>query len=275
MVMFSNKCMEVSANEKDVIYSCQHAVPAFISRLRQRQTSSASTFADKILRVATSPASPPFELYLKEQNKFTGFDIDLINDVAKKMGYDKVEFVNTPFDELLPGLNHKKYDIAMNNFSKTKARSIDYAASDSYAKAAFSIVAKKGSNLKADIDSMNGRKVAIKKGASAERVAKSFPGSIIVEYPENASALHAVETGEADYAICGNLTTAYYMTHTDDDNCLQVVGHSERQDDLVVYAEKGNEELIKKFNAALSDYKKSGEYKRLIKFYFGDIEKQS
>ena len=169
---------------------------------------------DKILRVATSPASPPFELYLREQNKFTGFDIDLINDVAKKMGYDKVEFVNTPFDELLPGLNHKKYDIAMNNVSKTKARSIDYATSDSYAKAAFSIVAKKGSNLKADIDSMNGRKVAIKKGASAERVAKSFPGSIIVEYPENASALHAVETGEADYAICGNLTTAYYMTHT-------------------------------------------------------------
>lgn len=163
----------------------------------------------------------------------------------------------------------------MNNFSKTKARSIDYAASDSYAKAAFSIVAKKGSKLKADIDSMNGRKVAIKKGSSSERVVKSFPGSIIVEYPENASALHAVETGEADYAICGNLTTAYYMTHTDDDNCLQVVGHSERQDDLVVYAEKGNEELIKKFNAALSDYKKSGEYKRLIKFYFGDIEKQS
>lgn len=85
---------------------------------------------------------------------------------------------------------------------------------------------------------MNGRKVAIKKGSSSERVVKSFPGSIIVEYPENASALHAVETGEADYAICGNLTTAYYMTHTDDDNCLQVVGHSERQDDLVVYAEK-------------------------------------
>ena len=24
--------------------------------------------ADKVLRVATSPASPPFELYLKEQN---------------------------------------------------------------------------------------------------------------------------------------------------------------------------------------------------------------
>lgn len=235
----------------------------------------ATPAANKVLRVATSPASPPFELYLEEQKKFTGFDIDLINDLAKKMGYEKVEFINTPFDELLPSLNHKKYDIAINNFSKTKARSIDYAASDSYAKAAFSIVAKKGKNLKADINSLNGRKVAIKKGASAERVAKSFPGSIIVEYPENASALHAVETGEADYAICGNLTTAYYITHSDSDKCLEVVGHSERQDNLVVYAEKGNEELIKKFNTALSDYKKSGEYKRLINFYFGDIEKQS
>lgn len=36
----------------------------------------------------------------------------------------------------------------MNNFSKTKARSIDYAASDSYAKAAFSIVAKKAATSK-------------------------------------------------------------------------------------------------------------------------------
>lgn len=76
--------------------------------------------ADKVLRVATSPASPPFELYLKEQNKFTGFDIDLINDVAKKMGYDKVEFINTPFDELLPGLNHKKYDIAITTSVKPR-----------------------------------------------------------------------------------------------------------------------------------------------------------
>lgn len=60
--------------------------------------------ADKVLRVATSPASPPFELYLKEQNKFTGFDIDLINDVAKKMGYNKVEFVNTRSTSFCPVL---------------------------------------------------------------------------------------------------------------------------------------------------------------------------
>ena len=99
--------------------------------------------ADKVLRVATSPASPPFELYLKEQNKFTGFDIDLINDVAKKWAMTRLNLLNTPFDELLPRPESQKYDIAMNNFSKTKARSIDYAASDSYAKAAFSIVAKK------------------------------------------------------------------------------------------------------------------------------------
>ena len=56
---------------------------------------------------------------------------------------------------------------------------------------------------------------------------------------------------------------------------LQLLGYEILINMNVVYAEKGNEELIKKFNAALSDYKKSGEYKRLIKFYFGDIEKQS
>ena len=62
----------------------------------------AAPAAEKVLRVATSPASPPFELYLKDQNKFTGFDIDLMNDLGKKMGYDKVEFVNVEFQSLLP-----------------------------------------------------------------------------------------------------------------------------------------------------------------------------
>ena len=53
------------------------------------------------------------------------------------------------------------------------------------------------------------------------------------------------------------------------------IGHSDRQDDLVMYANKDNNELIQKLNAALKDYKKSGEYKKLINFYFGDIEKQA
>lgn len=232
----------------------------------------ASPKAEKVLRVATSPASPPFELYLKEQNKFTGFDIDLMTELGKKMGYDRVEFVNTEFTNLLPGLDSKDYDLAMNNFSKTEARTAKYAASDTYAKAAFSIIVKDSSKL--TMNDIAGRKVAIKKGTSSERIAKSFANAQIVEYPEYESALHAVETGEADYAICGNLTAAYYMTHTDDDKCLKVIGHSERQDDLVFYANKNNEELVKNLNTALSEYKKSGEYKKLINFYFGDIEKQ-
>lgn len=228
---------------------------------------------EKVLRVATSPASPPFELYLKDQNKFTGFDIDLMNDLGKKMGYDKVEFVNVDFNNLLRGLDSKDYDIAINNFSSTKERREKYAYSDPYAKAAFAIVAKESSNL--TMNDIAGRKIAIKAGTSSVRVAKSFANAQIVEYPEYASALHAVESGEADFAVCGNLTTAYYMTHNDSDKCLKVIGHSERQDDLVFYANKENTELIKKLNAALSEYKKSGEYKKLIAFYFGDIEKQA
>lgn len=186
----------------------------------------AAPAAEKVLRVATSPASPPFELYLKEQNKFTGFDIDLMNELGKKMGYDKVEFVNTEFTNLLPGLDSKDYDLAMNNFSSTEERRAKYAYSEPYAKAAFAIVVKDNSKL--TMNDFAGRKIAIKKGTSAERIAKSFANAQIVEYPEYESALHAVESGEADYAICGNLTAAYYMTHNDSDKCLKVIGHSEK-----------------------------------------------
>lgn len=60
-----------------------------------KQAAQAPAAAEKVLRVATSPASPPFELYLKEQNKFTGFDIDLINDVAKKWAMTRLN-LSTP-----------------------------------------------------------------------------------------------------------------------------------------------------------------------------------
>lgn len=227
----------------------------------------------KVLRVGTDPQSPPFELYLEEQKEYTGFDVDLINDLAQHMGYSKVEFVRTPYSELLAGLNDNKYDVAMYNFSLTEERSREYAPSNAYAKAGFSVVASEKAlelDLKGDF---SGKKIAVMAKTSAERFAKEFAGALIVGYPSYESALHAVSTGEADYAICGNLTAAYIMTHTSKHG-LKVVGHSEKQDEIVFYMNKNNSELQKKLNDALSECKKSGEYKKLIEFYFGDIEKQ-
>lgn len=64
----------------------------------------------KVLKVATDANFPPFEFYQEQSKVHTGFDIALVKAVAKQMGYEKVEFVNVDFKNILTGLQDKKYD---------------------------------------------------------------------------------------------------------------------------------------------------------------------
>lgn len=227
----------------------------------------------KVLKVAAEPVSPPFELYLEDKKVFTGFDVDLINGLAKEMGYDKVEIQPVPFKDLLKGLEDNKYDLAMCNFSYTKERAKKYAASDPYAKAGFAVIANEKTVMSGTPMDYEGRKIAIMENTSAARFVKTLKGSAMVGYPSYEAAIKAVSDGAADYAVCGNLTAYFIIEHTPGLN-VKVVGGSEKQDDLVFYMNKKNTALQEKVNAALHEFKRDGEYKKLIHFYFGEIEKQ-
>lgn len=76
----------------------------------------------KTLKVGTDANFPPFEYFQKETNSYTGFDVELITALGKNMGYDKVEFVNADFDELLKGLNERKYDVVIACMTVTEER---------------------------------------------------------------------------------------------------------------------------------------------------------
>ena len=48
--------------------------------------------AEKVLRVGIDADYPPFGYYQEVNKTFLGFDVELIQGVARKMGYTKVEF---------------------------------------------------------------------------------------------------------------------------------------------------------------------------------------
>ena len=236
------------------------------------QNEKASSPAGKVLKVATEPNYPPFELYLDKERQFTGFDIDLMNDLAKRMGYDKVEFVRVPFKELLNGLDGQKYNAAISSLSITPERSAKYGVSDSYAKAGFAITAPADFVPTGAPSDFSGKKIAIEAPSSAIRIAQLYPQAKIMEYLDSEAVLNAVKNKEADFGICGNLTANYLIAHSTDPG-VKIIAQSEKQDELGIYTKKDNTELLKKINTALADYKRSGEYQKLLEFYFGNIEK--
>ena len=66
--------------------------------------------AEKVLRVGTNANYPPFEYYQKASKAFIGFDMELMQGVAREMGYSRVEFVDMEFNKLLPSLKDSLKD---------------------------------------------------------------------------------------------------------------------------------------------------------------------
>ena len=78
------------------------------------------------IRVGTSADFKPFEYY-DENDKLIGFDIDLMNYVGERIGFD-IEFVNMSFDKLIPAVISGEVDCAISAITVTEERDriIDY-----------------------------------------------------------------------------------------------------------------------------------------------------
>ena len=78
------------------------------------------------IKIGTSADYPPFESVDASGNK-TGFDIDLMTEIAKRMGV-KLEWVDMPFDSLIAGVQEGKIDGAISafNFSEERDKVVDF-----------------------------------------------------------------------------------------------------------------------------------------------------
>ena len=78
------------------------------------------------IKVAISADFPPFEYY-DENEELYGFDIDLMNYIGDRIGFD-IEFVNMSFDQLFSAVMGGDVDCAISAIAVTEERNnvIDY-----------------------------------------------------------------------------------------------------------------------------------------------------
>ena len=72
-----------------------------------------------ILTVGVYAEFFPFEYYEDEELK--GFDIELMNRIGEKIGYE-IKFVNMPFDKLIPAVNNGEIECAISAITVTEER---------------------------------------------------------------------------------------------------------------------------------------------------------
>lgn len=225
--------------------------------------------AGSVLKVGTDPTFPPFEYYQEQTGSYTGFDLDLIEAVAKTAGYEKVEFVNTPMNEILRGLNEKKYDAVISCLSITDERQKEAAFTAPYADSSYVAVTAKGVRLSGK-DELKERKLSVKSGSVAETIAHSYTDN--VESCATAEdALRHVISGASDVFISDRYMAAFFATNGYGGKIeIQTGVDLGVPSKLAIAVRKDDEALLAQLNESLATFSRSKPYEQMKTLYFGN-----
>ena len=158
------------------------------------------------LKVGTTGDWDPMSMKDPATNKYEGFDIDVMNELAKDMGV-KVTFVPTEWKTIVSGITSNRYDIST-SVTKTAKRALVACCTTSYYKyGTVPLVLKKNLSKFSTWDSLNNSNVTIATtlGTSQEAKAKEFfPKSKLVSIESPARDFQEVLAGRAD----GHITSS-------------------------------------------------------------------
>ncbi|HET7799802.1 MAG TPA: ABC transporter substrate-binding protein [Humibacillus xanthopallidus] len=117
--------------------------------------------AGKIV-VGTDPTYAPNEFLDSDGKTVIGFDVDVFNAVAAKLGL-KTEYVPAGFDTIILGVTGGKYDIGVSSFTINPERK-KQVNMVSYYSAGTQWVVAKGNPDKVNIDDACGKPIGVQKG---------------------------------------------------------------------------------------------------------------
>jgi polar amino acid transport system substrate-binding protein len=117
--------------------------------------------AGKIV-IGTDPTYAPNEFLDSDGKTVIGFDVDLFNAVAAKLGL-KTEYVPAGFDTIILGVTGGKYDIGVSSFTINPERK-KQVNMVSYYSAGTQWVVAKGNPDKVNIDDACGKSIGVQKG---------------------------------------------------------------------------------------------------------------
>lgn len=217
---------------------------------------------EKELTVGLNSTFAPFE-YIKD-GELTGFDVDLINEIGKNLGY-KVTFVDQAFDGLIPALKAGKIDVIVSGMSATEERKKSVDFTDEYFSSTQVYLRKKGNKELTSKESLKGKKIGVQLGTIQEIAAKKIEGANVVPNESTVTVIMDLNAGKIDAIVLENIVALEYMKKNPE---LEIFFEENLDSGMAMAFDKGkNPELIAKINEELKKLKENGKYEELLNKY--------
>ncbi|WP_262706262.1 MULTISPECIES: ABC transporter substrate-binding protein [Streptomyces] len=232
---------------------------------------SLKTIKGGVLTVGLSPDFPPMEYLDPTTNALTGVDIDIVNEVGKRLGL-KVEYTQQKFDQLINSVRTNRVDVVFSGLSDTVERQktldfVDYFKSVGR----FYTTSDKQAQFTKDTD-VCGKPVAVASAtdyypalqAFSKKVCESasLPAINIIPTDSGAAARLQLDQGRAVLAVQGAENLVYFAKKTPGKYAM--VLSDVNSTPYGAATQKGNKALEQKIVKAFQDMKADGTLKKIL-----------
>jgi len=229
--------------------------------------------SDGKIVIGTDPTYAPNEFLETDGKTVTGFDVELFNAVAAKLGL-KTQWQPAKFDAIIPGVQSGKYETGVSSFTINDDRK-QQVNMVSYFSAGTEWGTKKGNPSGVQPDNACGKKVAVQTATVQEtedlpkrqQACKSAgkPAITIDSYQAQDQATAAVVSGKDDAMLADSPVLAYAVKQTNGQ--LELLGDIYDSAPYGYVIKKNQTEFAQAVADAVKALMSDGTYKTILEKY--------
>lgn len=226
--------------------------------------------------VGTEGTYPPFN-FKDENNELTGYDIDVVKEIDKRLDDVEFDFIAAQWDSLFLGLESQKYDMIADQISKDAEREEKYSFSEnSYFSSITSLIVRNDDDTITTMEDLEGRKAGVSVGTTFAKIFEKYneehDRAITIKYYEGniISILQDIEAGRLDATVNDKIIATENIK--DLGLKLKTVGEPIAAVPSYLVFRKGSESeaLRTKVDEALSKMRSNGTLSEISIKWFGE-----
>jgi polar amino acid transport system substrate-binding protein len=208
-----------------------------------------------VLTVGMEIGYPPFEYFGADGKTPMGFDVQMANAIAAKLGL-KLEIVDTAWDGIFAGVTKGDYDCIMSAVTITPERQAAHNFTKPYIGNAQAMVLLKGGKITAKTpQDLGGRGVAYQEETTSDiymtKLAEGGLKFTPYEYAKVMNCFDELKLGRVDAIVCDSTVALDYVA--DSASPFEIVWLGEAEEYFGICFKKGADELTAAVDKALDE----------------------